>query len=109
MVRRSFGFAQGFGRAGTFAAHKLLPTAIAPLISPNGPASGVEPEGSDIDEPDDVGGFLTERGHDLAAVRVARDDRRAVLELEHFTEPRDVVGKRIERELGRPHLKILGL
>ncbi len=53
----------------------------------------VEPEGGDVDEPDDVGGLVAERGHDLPAVGVADDDRRAVLKLEHLAEPRDVVGK----------------
>jgi hypothetical protein len=65
----------------------------------------VEREGGDVDEPDDVRSLVAERGHDLPPVGMAGDNRRAVLELEHLAEPRDVVGERAERKLGRPHLE----
>ena len=43
----------------------------------------VQGERGDVDEADDVWGVFSERSHDLAAVGVPDDDRRAVLELEH--------------------------
>jgi hypothetical protein len=52
---------------------------------------------------------LTERRDDLAAVGVSDDDRRAVLKVEHLAQPRDVIGERAERELGRPHLEAVVL
>ena len=71
------------------------------------PAEGltlVESEGGDIDETDHVCSVRTERGHDLAAVGVAGDDRGTVLQGQDLTEPSEVVGQRGERELRCGHL-----
>ena len=69
----------------------------------------VEAEGRDVDEADDVRSVRAERGDDLAAVGVSDDDRGAVLELEHLTQPGDVVRERAQRELRRPHLEAVCL
>ncbi len=61
----------------------------------------VEAEGGDVDEADDVRGVRAEGGHDLAAVRVADDDRRTGLPVEHLAQPGDVGGQRGLGELGR--------
>ena len=61
----------------------------------------VEAERGDVDEGDDIRRVGAERGDDLAAVGVSDDDRGAVLEVEHLAQPRDVVGERAQRELGR--------
>jgi hypothetical protein len=63
----------------------------------------VEPQRGDVDQADDVRGIGAERRDDLAAVRVARDDRRAALAREHGAQRRDVVGNRAEPELRRGH------
>ena len=63
----------------------------------------VEGERGDIDEPDDVRRVRAERGHDLAAVGVSDDDRRAVLKVEHLAQTGDVVGERGQRELRRSY------
>jgi hypothetical protein len=60
-------------------------------------------------EADDVWSVCSERSHDLAAIGVPDDDRRAVLELEHLAQPCDVVGERAHGELGRPYLEAICL
>ena len=57
----------------------------------------VKPEGGDVDQADDVRRVGAERGHDLPAVGMAGDDRRAVLAVQHLAEPGDV---RRQRGLG---------
>ena len=69
----------------------------------------VESERRDVDEPDDVRRIRPERGDDLASIGVPDDDRRAVLEIEHLAQARDVVDERGQRELRRSHLKALCL
>src|SRR5438132_10612079 len=69
----------------------------------------VEAEGGDVDEADHIRGVGSEGGDDMAAVGVYDDDRGAVLELEHLAQPRDVVGKRAERELRRSDLEAVCL
>jgi hypothetical protein len=49
------------------------------------------------------------RGDDLAAVGMSNKDGRTVLELEHLTEPGDIVYQRAERELWGSHLEAVGL
>ena len=53
----------------------------------------VEREGGDVGEPDDVGSLVAERGHDLAAVGVAGNERGSVLHREHLAQARHVLGK----------------
>jgi hypothetical protein len=65
----------------------------------------VESEGGDVDQGDSVGRVSAERGHDLTAVGVARDDRRAVLSCKHLPEPRDIIGRGGLRELGSCHVE----
>src|SRR5712691_4621035 len=69
----------------------------------------VETECGDVDEAHHARCVRAKRRDDLAAVGVSDDDRRAVLELEYLAQPADVVGKRGQRELRRPHLEALCL
>src|SRR5438445_6332020 len=69
----------------------------------------VEAECSDVDETDNVRCLAVERGHDLATVRVSDNDGWTVLEFEHLAQPGDVVGQRVQRKLGCPDLKAVGL
>src|SRR5712691_6440843 len=69
----------------------------------------VEAERGDVDEADDVWSVRAKRRNDLAAVGVSDDDRRAVLELEHLAQPRDVVCERGQRELRRSDLEAVCL
>jgi hypothetical protein len=58
------------------------------------PAEGlalVQPEGRDIDQGDRIGGVGTERGHDLAAIRMPGHDGGPVLEIKDMTQPRHVI------------------
>jgi hypothetical protein len=57
----------------------------------------------------DVMRIVAERGHDLATVRMPDDDRRAVLEIEHLAQSRDIVGERRQWELGRRDPEAVGL
>src|SRR5207244_13225532 len=59
----------------------------------------VETERSDVDEAEDVRWGRAERRDDLTAIGVSDNDRGAVLELEHLSQPRHVVDERVEREL----------
>jgi hypothetical protein len=62
--------------------------------------AGIEGEGGDVDKADHVRRLRPEGGHDLAAVRVAHDDRRTILAAEHLAQARDVIGERSQGELG---------
>ncbi len=53
----------------------------------------VKAESGDVDERDDIRRVGAERGHDLAAVGVAGDDRRATLAVEDLPQPGDIVGQ----------------
>ena len=54
----------------------------------------VESERCDVHEADDVRRVRPERSHDLTAVGVTDDDRRAVLPGQHLAEANDVVCER---------------
>lgn len=60
----------------------------------------VESEGRDVHEADDVRRVPAERADDLATVRVACDDGRAVLTIEDLPEPCDVVRQGGQRHCG---------
>jgi hypothetical protein len=69
----------------------------------------VQSEGRDVDQADDVGRVRAQRGDDLAAIRVAGDEGRAVLAGQHLAQPGDVIRQRGQRELGCCDVVAVGL
>jgi hypothetical protein len=61
----------------------------------------VESESGDIDQTGDIWCVGAEGGHDLPPVRMADNNSRTVLTIEHLTEPSHVICQRALGKLGR--------
>ena len=69
----------------------------------------VKSERRDVDQTNDVRRVGAERGHDLTAVGVPGDHRRATLKAKHVAQSRDVVGERCLGKLGSGDVVAVGL
>jgi hypothetical protein len=69
----------------------------------------VQAEGRDVDQSGGVRRVGAEGGDDLAAVGVADNDGRAVLAVQHLTQPGDIRRQRGFRELGSGEVVAAGL